>query len=110
MSQFEFTTKEEREAWEVIRPAINKTTYVGVEAMIVGFDEAAARFDAREKTCGTEPLSGAHARLIVAEAEKLGKDSGYFHCSQNGLLRGSFTTDKGSRVLANLNAMCKVER
>lgn len=105
MSQFEFSTKEEREAWRVIHDMAPGPRMITIPM----FQEAACRFDAREKTCGLTVLSEGHARLIIA-------DSGY--ASQQilvskGLVRNTFgegeLTDRGREVLAALNAMCKVQ-
>lgn len=117
MSNFEFETKEQREAWRVIKPLLPRNFSRGeslghIEGQL---DKAAVRFDEREKTCGIEPLSEGHALLLLH----------HFQCGsvfthketvanfiRNGLVEvdGNMwrTTDKGREVLKNLNAMCKV--
>ncbi len=104
---FEFTTKEEREAWRVFKPSY-LTEFGETGYACRKFDEAAARFDQREATCGIEPLSEEHARLILS----VNGYAGTTKLVQNKLVEFPQTdklTDKGRAVLANLNAMCKVQ-
>ncbi len=102
---FEFT-KEQREAWRVIREL--DEIQMWCPASLGRLDEAAARFDQREATCGIEPLSEEHARLILS----VNGYAGTTKLVQNKLVEFPQTdklTDKGRAVLANLNAMCKVQ-
>lgn len=107
MSQFEFETKEQREAWRVIRPLIQKgRSNVKEWCGVLSMDVAAARFDAREATCGIEPLSREHAILLYVD--KVGLSFGGFGINGQSLIDDSRLTDKGREVLERLNAMCKV--
>lgn len=49
---FEFQTKEERDAWPVMRPAFDRLASRDLRVVIEVFDTAARRFDEREATCG----------------------------------------------------------
>lgn len=103
---FEFESKEQREAWRVLRPLYEKVYSEGAKWHL--FEQAAARFDQREATCGIEPLSEEHARLILTVTGYVGTRK----LVQNKLVEFGQTdklTDKGRAVLANLNAMCKVQ-
>ena len=114
MSQFEFETKEQREAWRVIREryvlSFNISHYTDAGSVGRMFDLAASRFDACEATCGIEPLSEEHARLIIANGNYASQQK----LVSKDLLRESmgtyYITDRGREVLANLNAMCKAEK
>jgi len=120
MSQFEFSTKEEREAWPVFRGRlITKAGAFDWDALDV-LDAAASRFDAREKTCGIEPLSEEHFALGVCasrnayfnERDSVSKLKDF---EKRGLIKWAWAdywdiTDRGREVLANLNAMCKVDK
>lgn len=119
---FEFT-KDQREAWRLIVTLMEQNTNLChlnwtqcAECML----RAASRFDAREKTCGIEPLSEEHFALGVCASESAyfnGRDSvsklKYFE--KSGLIKWAWDdyctiTDRGREVLANLNAMCKVSK
>lgn len=119
---FEFETKEQREAWPILKPLLPRNFSRGeslghIESQL---DEAADRFDEREKTCGIEPLSPKHAALILVDTGFIGTNfdedapdqTGLLSLRDNGLIQknGSIwkLTDKGREILANLNAMCKV--
>lgn len=132
---FEFT-KEERDAWQVIRPLLctGRHDCTFFKGLWPELDAAADRFDAREETCGIEPLSWEHyalgitcsrdmsssipfpygsdvviKSLLSKELVKRERSSEAFTPQQQALIP-VFATDKGRTVLANLNAMCKVER
>ncbi len=127
MSQFEFTTKEQREAWRVIRDLIVcDETLQGLRPIQRAecLDQAASRFDLREKTCGIEPLSEEHFALGVCSMSNYywvwGSPNRIGNCllenklikpiTIQGIFQGHNLTDKGRTVLENLNAMCKVEK
>lgn len=112
---FDFETREQREAWRVIERLAVDTELASVNPChaYVELAKAAARFDEREETCGIEPLSYAHAMLIVG-AFKGVSDKQLDEFSRNCKdLYSVFDIDgllnpKGRAVLAKLNAMCKV--
>lgn len=127
---FEFT-REQREAWRVLKPCydkaaghdtINGNNWSGVVTS-QEFDAAAARFDAREATCGIEPLSEKHFALGVCSkgnyywswfspnkvCKTLIDNKLIARVENDGNFIGHTLTDRGREVLAALNAMCKVQ-
>lgn len=118
---FEFT-KEQREAWRLIVTLMEQNTNLChlnwtqcAECML----RAASRFDAREKTCGIEPLSEEHFLLGVCNSryayfENIKATSLIRRFEKERLVKWNEskfwdTTDRGREVLAALNAMCKVQ-
>jgi hypothetical protein len=119
MTQFEFETKEQREAWRVTNQKLFGcfSIHDSYETIREKMNKAASRFDAREATCGIEPLSEGHALLLLHHFQ-CGSIFTHKETVQNFIDNGLAvvdgnmwrTTDKGREVLSNLNAMCKVEK
>lgn len=122
MSQFEFT-KEQREAWRVIEQ-LAEANYVLKHIdwidTVCAFNNAASRFDAREKTCGIEPLSEEHFILGALNGnnfiERTNDSRIFSKLRLKGIVKWDDRydwwdiTDRGREVLTNLNAMCKVSK
>lgn len=110
---FDFETKEQREAWRVI------ANTVPIDIPRSQLLEAAARFDAREATCGIQPLSRWHVALEFVNNHGwdsvIESDDDLLKLHALKLLDTDFNfhwqiTDKGREVLERLNAVCKVEK
>jgi len=107
MSQFEFSTKEEREAWRVLKPLLC-TFWQGLWPNL---DKAASRFDAREKTCGIEFGSYEYGLLTIAQHVGLNQFNLRMPTLDRFLTKEhGFLNDEGREVLAHVNAMCKVSK
>ena len=114
MSQFEFETKEQREAFGITDKLFQNACGPGYQYRSDVWDEmklAASRFDEREKTCGIEFGSYAYGLLVIAQHVGLNQFNlrmptlDRFLTKEHGLLN-----DEGRELLAQVNAMCKVER
>jgi len=107
---FEFKTKEERAAWDVIERLSNSSPLlkVGWVETSVQLAEAADRFDEREKLCGIEPNSFDHGLLMIAQYSPLNS----FYLSKPTIRKylgnNRRLNDLGKELLANLNReLCK---
>lgn len=115
---FEFETKEQREAWRVIGNLMIKHKDLerrGSQQNYLDMQEAATRFDERGKTCGIELGSKQYA-VLCSCTDAVEWSGAFAECSSKGLIFKDGSnwqwqlTDKGREVLANLNAMCKVQK
>lgn len=118
-----FETQEQRDAWEVSRKSIMNCNTISYQVAIEMLDKAAAEFDRMKATCGLKPLSLEHALMILHSFFSGSKNwhreivLRFFNLGiaetdppQDEHSNCWKLTDKGREVLANLNAMCKVEK